>query len=73
MSAVAEKLAATQPQRPRRDCRATTRGGGDAELPRLFASAERLHSNFYHGFLKSSFEIHRRDALKLVEKLKLHL
>ncbi|MEM3833722.1 MAG: PaREP1 family protein [Thermofilum sp.] len=47
---------------------------GDAELPRLFASAERLHANFYHGFLKMpSFEIHRRDALKLVEKLKLLL
>ena len=44
---------------------------GDEELPRLFASAERLHANFYHGFLKqTSFRAHREDVLKLVEKLK---
>ena len=44
---------------------------GDRELPRLFASAERLHANYYHGFLKSiEFEVHREDVLKLVQKLK---
>ena len=43
----------------------------DLELARLFASAERLHANFYHGFLsRPSFEAHREDALKLVGKLR---
>ncbi|RLE54893.1 MAG: PaREP1/PaREP8 domain-contain protein [Thermoprotei archaeon] len=46
----------------------------DRELPKLFASAERLHANFYHGFLrKFGFEIHREDVLKLVEKLRNYL
>lgn len=40
-------------------------------LGRLFASAERLHANFYHNFLtKINFEAHRDDALDLIEKLK---
>ena len=40
-------------------------------LGRLFASAERLHANFYHGFLsRTNFEVHREDCLKLVEKLR---
>ena len=44
---------------------------GDRELARLFASAERLHANFYHAFLsRPSFEAHREDALRLVGKLK---
>ena len=44
---------------------------GDGDIPRLFASAERLHANFYHGFLReASFRIHRSDVLTLVEKLK---
>jgi len=44
---------------------------GDRELPRLFASAERLHANYHHGFLKKiEFEVHREDVLKLVQKLK---
>ena len=41
----------------------------DEELLKGFALAERLHAN--HNFLeKKSFEVHRREALKLVEKLK---
>ncbi|MGB9704439.1 MAG: PaREP1 family protein [Pyrobaculum sp.] len=44
---------------------------GDGDIPRLFASAERLRANFYHGFLRgASFRIHRSDVLTLVEKLK---
>ncbi len=43
----------------------------DKEIPRLFASTERLHANYYHNFLsKREFEIHREDVLKLIEKLK---
>lgn len=43
---------------------------GDEELPRLFASAERLHANFYHNFLsEKGFEIHARDAVTLAERL----
>ena len=43
----------------------------DDEIPRLFASAERLHANYYHGFLsRESFELHRQDALRLIKKLR---
>ena len=43
----------------------------DEELLKGFALAERLHANFYHNFLeKKSFEVHRREVLKLIEKLK---
>jgi hypothetical protein len=37
----------------------------------LFASAERLHANYYHNFLSPlNFKAHREQTLKLVEKLK---
>ena len=43
----------------------------DENLTVYFASAERLHVNFYHNFLRRiSFDVHRRNALKLIEKLK---
>jgi len=43
----------------------------ERNLTIYFASAERLHANFYHNFLKKiSFEVHRENALKLIEKLK---
>lgn len=46
----------------------------DDEIPRLFASAERLHANYYHGFLKElTFKLHREDTLKLIQKLKNYL
>ncbi len=39
-------------------------------LGRLFASAERLHANYYHGFLsRTNFDAHREDVLKLVQRL----
>ena len=41
------------------------------ELARLFASAERLHSNYYHNFLRQkTFNIHKNDIEKLITKLK---
>jgi len=44
---------------------------GDPELARLFASVERLHANFYHGFMSDiSFRAHREDALRLVGRLR---
>lgn len=44
---------------------------GDEELLKGFALAERLHANFYHNFVeRRSFEVHRREVLKLVERLK---
>ncbi len=44
----------------------------DEELLKGFALAERLHANFYHNFLeKKSFEVHRREVLRLIEKLKM--
>lgn len=43
----------------------------DNELLKGFALAERLHADFHHNFLeKKSFEVHRREVLKLIEKLK---
>jgi len=40
-------------------------------LGRLFASAERLHANYYHNFLTElNFEAHRKDVLELLRKLK---
>mgnify|MGYP000683947432 CR=1 FL=1 len=42
----------------------------DPSLSSLFASAERMHANFYHNFLKkATFEELRRNVLKLIEKL----
>ncbi len=46
----------------------------DPEYTRLFSSVETLHANFYHGFLrKASFDAHREDAIKLINKLKTYL
>ena len=46
----------------------------DEELLRLIASAERLHTNFYEGFMsREEAEIHMKDAKKLIEKLKTHI
>lgn len=43
---------------------------GDRSIRRLFASAETLHANYYHNFLdKESFDVHREDAIRLIEKL----
>lgn len=42
----------------------------DDELLKGFALAERLHANFYYILEKKSFEAHRREVLKLIEKLK---
>lgn len=40
-------------------------------LGRFFASVERLHANYYHGFLsRMNFEAHKEDAVKLIQKLK---
>ncbi|MEM4970304.1 MAG: PaREP1 family protein [Sulfolobales archaeon] len=47
---------------------------GDPDYTRLFSSTETLHANFYHNFLtRKTFEIHREDALKLIEKLRRYL
>jgi len=44
---------------------------GDPEYTRLFSSVETLHANFYHNFLKKkTFDVHREDAIRLIEKLK---
>ncbi len=46
----------------------------DPEYTRLFSSVETLHANFYHGLLgKASFDVHREDAIKLINKLKTYL
>ena len=43
----------------------------DPELPRLVAVAERLHSNFYEGFMsREEVEPHAQDVERLVEKLR---
>lgn len=43
----------------------------DSEYSRLFSSAEALHQNYYHNFMsKLSFDIHREDTLKLIQKLR---
>ncbi len=44
---------------------------GDKDLLTDFGMAERLHSNFYHNFMrKSAFEYHREHVLRLIEKLR---
>jgi len=43
----------------------------DPELSRLFASAERLHANYYHAFLHpESFKAHRDAVLELIRRLR---
>ena len=43
----------------------------DPDYSRLFSSAEALHANFYHNFMsRLSFEAHRSDAIKLIQKIK---
>jgi len=43
---------------------------GDVELSRLFSSAERLHANFYEGFMSElELRAHAEDARRLVGKL----
>ncbi|MGC9010497.1 MAG: PaREP1 family protein [Sulfolobales archaeon] len=43
----------------------------DRDLLIDFSMVERLHSNFYHNFMKkSTFEYHREHATRLIEKLK---
>jgi hypothetical protein len=47
---------------------------GDKEYTRLLSSAETLHANYYHNFLgKTSYDAHREDALRLIERLKKYL
>ena len=44
---------------------------GDKDLLADFSIVERLHSNFYHNFMrKSAFEYHRERVLRLIEKLR---
>lgn len=44
---------------------------GDPEYSTLLSLAERLHANFYHGFLRrESFERHRQGVLRLIDMLK---
>ena len=44
---------------------------GDVELSRLFSSAERLHANFYEGFMSElELRAHAEDARRLVRKLR---
>ena len=51
-----------------------TRAKKDPDYTRLFSSVETLHANYYHGFLvEETFNIHREDAMKLIEKLRKHL
>lgn len=43
----------------------------DPELPRLWASALRLHANFYEGFMgHATLKLHAEDVKRLVEKLR---
>jgi len=43
----------------------------DPDYSRLFSSAEALHANSNHNFMsKLSFEAHRSDAIKLIQKTK---
>ena len=47
---------------------------GDKEYTRLLSSAETLHANHHHNFLgKTSYDAHREDALRLIERLKRYL
>lgn len=42
----------------------------DEKLLKGFRSAERLHANFYHGFMtRDEFEVHRDAALDLLKRL----
>ena len=44
---------------------------GDNELRVLFDSVEKLHANFYHGFLdREGFDLRRSRALTLIGKLR---
>jgi len=44
---------------------------GDPEIPRLYASAESLHANFYEGFASPGLvRLYAKDAEELIEKLK---
>ncbi|AAL64454.1 paREP8 [Pyrobaculum aerophilum str. IM2] len=44
---------------------------GDEEILKGFTLAKRLHANFYHHFMeRKSFDVHRREVLRLIEKLK---
>ncbi|KYH38347.1 MAG: hypothetical protein AYL30_005010 [Candidatus Hecatellales archaeon B24] len=44
---------------------------GDTEIPRLYASAESLHANFYEDFATEALaKLYIKDAKKLIEKLK---
>jgi hypothetical protein len=44
---------------------------GDKDLLADFSIAERLHSNFYHNFMrKSAFGYHRERVSRLIEKLR---
>lgn len=44
---------------------------GDLELPKLFAVAERLHANYYHGFIRAeTFPAYRESVKRIVGKLK---
>ena len=44
---------------------------GEPELSVMFASAERLHANYYHGFLRpETFKVHARAVMELMEKLR---
>ena len=43
----------------------------DPEIPRLYASAESLHANFYEGFAPESMvKLYYEDAKRLIGKLK---
>ena len=43
----------------------------DPDYSRLFSSAEALHANFCHNFMsKLSFEAHKSDTIKLIQKIK---
>jgi len=44
---------------------------GDPEIPRLYASAESLHANFYEGFASPGLvKLYAEDAEALIEKLR---
>lgn len=46
----------------------------DTEYTRLLSSVETLHANYYHNFLRRiSYDAHREDALRLIERLKRYL
>ena len=47
---------------------------GDLSIARLYSSAETLHANFYHNFLrKKTFDAHKEDTLKLINKLRAYI